>query len=75
MCVDIVIVATNLQVTLYHVDSAPALLCNGYGLKSWLAGHLRKGTRGAGLILMYWVVYTGRECSLGVQIFLIEYSD
>ena len=33
----------NLQVMLVHVDSAPALKCNGVGLESWLTGHLGKG--------------------------------
>ena len=28
--------------------SAPALKCNGYGLESWLAGHLEKGSGGGG---------------------------
>ena len=44
MCVCLAIVDVILQVTLWHVDSAPALKCNGYKLKSWLAGHLEKGS-------------------------------
>ena len=39
MCIYI---STILPVMLWHVDSAPALKCNGYGLESWLAGHLDK---------------------------------
>ena len=44
MCVYIAIIATILAVMLWHVDSAPALKCKGSGLKSWLAGHLEKGS-------------------------------
>ena len=44
MCVHIAIVAIMLHVTLGHVDSAPALKCNGCWLESWLAGHLEKGS-------------------------------
>ena len=43
-CVYIAIFATIPQVMQWHMDSAPALKCNGYGLKSWLAGHLEKGS-------------------------------
>ena len=32
MCVYTAVVATILQVTLWHLDSAPVLKCNGYGL-------------------------------------------
>ena len=42
MCVYVTIIAMILQVMLWHVESAPALKCNGYGLESWLAGHLEK---------------------------------
>ena len=44
MCVYIAIIATFLQVTLWRVGGAPALKCNGYGLESWLAGRLEKGS-------------------------------
>ena len=44
MCVYIAIIAAILAVTLWCVDSAAALKCNGYGLESWLAGHLNKGS-------------------------------
>ena len=52
MSVYIAIIATILQVTLWHMDSAPALKCNGYGLESWLAGHLEKAmyTEGGGSV-------------------------
>ena len=32
-----------LAVTLWHEDSAAASKCSGFGLESWLAGHLGKG--------------------------------
>ena len=35
-CVYISIIAIILQVMLWHVDSAPALKCNSYGLESCL---------------------------------------
>ena len=44
MCVYIDLIATIMAVTLWFVDSAAALKCNGYGLKSLLAGHLEKGS-------------------------------
>ena len=42
MCVYKAITATILQMTPWHKDSAPVLKCSGYGLESWLAGHLEK---------------------------------
>ena len=42
MCALIAIIATNLTVTLQHMDRAALLKCNGHGLESWLAGHLDK---------------------------------
>ena len=43
LCVFILpLFAIILQVTLWHVDSAPALKCNGYKIESWLAGHLTR---------------------------------
>ena len=44
MCVYIAITAAILRMTLRPMDSAAALKCNGYGLESWLAGHLHKGS-------------------------------
>ena len=55
-------------------NSAPALKCNGYKLESWLAGHLEKGSvhwKGRSGIRMQGVVYTVRECTLVVYIFVI----
>ena len=43
MCVCIAITAIILAVMLWHMDGAPALKCNDYGLESLLAGHLDKG--------------------------------
>ena len=42
MCLLIAIVTTVLEVTLWHVDNAGVLKCNGYGLESLLEGHLDK---------------------------------
>ena len=41
-----------MAVTLWCMDSAATLKCNGYGLESWLAGHVEKRhyTLEAGLI-------------------------
>ena len=64
MCVYIAVIAMTLQVTLLHVDSAPALKCNSNGLASWLAGHLEKGRvhwRGGLSMCMHRVVHTGVE--------------
>ena len=36
------IIAVLLAMVLSHVDSAPALKCNGYELESWLSGHFIK---------------------------------
>ena len=44
MCVYIAIIATNLQVMMWRMDSAPALKYNGYALESLLAGHIEKGS-------------------------------
>ena len=44
MCVYIAIIASSLQVTLWCMDGAAALKCNGYRLKSSLARHLQKGS-------------------------------
>ena len=44
MCIYIAVIATIQQVMLWHMDSAPALKCNGYKLESWLAGDLEKGS-------------------------------
>ena len=44
MCVYTAIIATRLQLMLWYVDGAPVLKCNGYGLESWLAGQLEKGS-------------------------------
>ena len=61
MCTYIAIIATILAMTLWCMDSAAALKCNGYRLESLLAGNLDK------------VVYTGRECAVGVLIFLVHH--
>ena len=70
MCVYIAVIAMTLQVTLLHVDSAPALKCNSNGLASWLAGHLEKGRvhwrGGSACACTGW-------CTLGLKIFLIDY--
>ena len=42
MCICIAKIAIFLAVMLLHVDSAAALKCNGYDLKSLLAEHLRQ---------------------------------
>ena len=42
MCVFIAIIAIILAVTLWFMDSAADLKCNGYGLNSLLAGHLTR---------------------------------
>ena len=42
MCVYIAIIAIFLAVTLWRVDRAAAIKCNGYRLESSLAGHLDK---------------------------------
>ena len=43
MCAYIAMIAAILAVTLWHVDSAAALKCNGYGLELLLAGYFEKG--------------------------------
>ena len=44
MCVYVAIIAAILQVTLWRVNSAASLKCNGgYRLETWLAGHLDIG--------------------------------
>ena len=43
LCVYKAIIATILQVTLWCMDSAPALKCHGYRLEAWLVGQLEKG--------------------------------
>ena len=61
MCAYIAIIAAILQVNLWCMNSATALRCNGYGLESWLARHLKKGSvhwRGRPGMQMYSV----REC-------------
>ena len=66
MCIYIAMITTVLSVMLWHADSTVALKCNGYGLESWLAGHLEKGCvhwRGPGK-RMYAVVYTGKKCTV-----------
>ena len=59
--------------------SAAALKCNGYRLKSWLAGqlfgsvHWRGNQYGNVWGSVPWEgVYSVGECKLGVQIFLIQ---
>ena len=76
-CDYVTIIATVLAVTLWCVDSAAALKCNGCRMESSVAGHLKKSSvhqRGP-CMEMYRAVYTGRECTVGgecrlrVQIF------
>ena len=42
MCLYAAIIAMILAMKLWHMDSAAALKCNGYGLESSLAEHLEK---------------------------------
>ena len=68
MCVYIAIIAIILQVTLWCMDSTPALKWNGYRLESRLARHLVKGNvhwRGEA---WYVNVRSSVQCG-GVQIF------
>ena len=44
MCVCIGIIAKILQVMLWCMDGVSALKYNDYGLESWMAGHLQKGS-------------------------------
>ena len=51
MCAYIAIIALILALTLWRVDSVAALICNGYGLESWLPEHLKTVyTRREGLV-------------------------
>ena len=44
ICICRALFAIIVPVTLWRIDSAPALKCNDYQLESWLAGHLKKGS-------------------------------
>ena len=44
MSVSIAIIFMILHMTLCGMDYWPALKCNGWGLESWLAVHLEKGS-------------------------------
>ena len=66
MC-SIVIIAIFLAVTLWRVEGAAALKCNGYRLESPLAEHLDKGIvkwRGSLVCECTGKCITGRKCTV-----------